>query len=562
MNEKTPRAVIYCRVSTDIQTENSSLGAQFVSCQKKATEIGAEVVGHFEETVSGGLYLARPGIQKALELIESGGADTLLVAKLDRAGRDVDNLRAIQKRVEAAGARLIFADGLNFERTPIGRLLFTQLGGFAEFERELIRERTVRGSRALATRGIMPNRARRPYGYRFVTAADVAAGTHAAAEVGRYLIVEDEARRVAWMYEQYNAGRSLTGLAAQLHEQGVSTPHGAPFWRITGIRVMLMNPLYKGQAAFGKYEHGSDETRLARGYAPKFRRRRPPEEWLYFEAPAIVSAEVWKAAQERLKEGRAVRSGRPDRRVLLTGLARCPTCGCALRFTTMPSRTAGGPRRSPAYSCTRKLAPDVYPRRCPNSYYRATTVDEAVLRGVVALLHQPALFEAALQRFDQAQASERASRPNRDGEEKRLRSQLEKTTRLIEAAAQGELEARAEGRDTRIYKENLSRLDAQRTQWETQLRQFEDAILARQDAGAQVAGIFQPGNQIEVVLQAPDDEITPAQKNTVLMQIIERVTPRPDGCLIVLRTGTPCLEFRCLVRGDDVTLEIHPTDSL
>src|SRR5688500_18550685 len=93
------KVVIYTRVSSEAQEENSSLAAQFVACQKKALELGAEVVLHLEEVESGGLYLARPKIQQALELIEKGEANALILMRLDRGGRDVDGLRDIRKRI-------------------------------------------------------------------------------------------------------------------------------------------------------------------------------------------------------------------------------------------------------------------------------------------------------------------------------------------------------------------------------------------------------------------------------------------------------------------------------
>jgi hypothetical protein len=100
MKGKAPRAVIYTRVSSDKQPENTSLTEQHAACTAKAEAIGAQIVGYYEDPgVSGGLYLARPGIQQALEDLESGKADTLIIAKLDRCSRDREHQSTIKKRV-------------------------------------------------------------------------------------------------------------------------------------------------------------------------------------------------------------------------------------------------------------------------------------------------------------------------------------------------------------------------------------------------------------------------------------------------------------------------------
>ena len=72
-----------------------------------------------DEGVSGALYYTREGIQKALNHLELGAASILIVAKLDRAGRDVDALRDIRRRVNKVG-ELVFADGVQFAANATG----------------------------------------------------------------------------------------------------------------------------------------------------------------------------------------------------------------------------------------------------------------------------------------------------------------------------------------------------------------------------------------------------------------------------------------------------------
>lgn len=147
-SSSTKRAVIYCRVSTEEQAENgTSIETQELACLRKAAELGAAVYDTYRDKgISGGLYLAREGIQSALADIEAGRATVLIVAKRDRMARDVDAARDIQRRVSRAGGRVVSCDGMTFEDNAVGRLMATQVDSFAEYEKAIIRERTVTGS--------------------------------------------------------------------------------------------------------------------------------------------------------------------------------------------------------------------------------------------------------------------------------------------------------------------------------------------------------------------------------------------------------------------------------
>jgi site-specific DNA recombinase len=181
-----PKAVIYTHVSTDKQAEEGTgLEVQEAACLRKAQEIGAEVVDIItDEGVSGAFYLSRPGIQKALKLIEDGKANVLVTMKLDRSGRDADVLGLIRKRIVNAGARLVFVDGAAFENNASGNLMFRVSAGFAEYEKEVIRERMMSGKRKRAEQGQQPARTQSPIGYHIVTKEDVLRGDYLAEQSG------------------------------------------------------------------------------------------------------------------------------------------------------------------------------------------------------------------------------------------------------------------------------------------------------------------------------------------------------------------------------------------
>src|ERR1043165_6018876 len=124
------RAIVYRRVSTGPQKEGTSLEAQLEACQRKAQQMGAAIVGDYSDAgISGGLYLARPGLQAALKVLEAGQANTLITANLARCSRDREHQSAIKRRVEEAGARLVFCD-VNYDNNATGNLMFSLQGDF------------------------------------------------------------------------------------------------------------------------------------------------------------------------------------------------------------------------------------------------------------------------------------------------------------------------------------------------------------------------------------------------------------------------------------------------
>jgi len=79
--------------------------------------------------------------------------DTLVVWKLDRLSRSLKDLLHILERVETAGVRFrSFTEAIDTSG-PAGRMLMQMLGSFAEFERAMVRERTLAGLKAAAVRG-------------------------------------------------------------------------------------------------------------------------------------------------------------------------------------------------------------------------------------------------------------------------------------------------------------------------------------------------------------------------------------------------------------------------
>ena len=130
----------YARVSTHEQNPALQSDAlKHAGCQKT-----------FEDRISGA-KTARPGLEAALEYVRRG--DTLLVWRLDRLGRSLKDLIEIVGGLEKRGVGFKSLQEAIDTTTSGGRLIFQIFGALAEFERNLIRERTRAGLAAARARG-------------------------------------------------------------------------------------------------------------------------------------------------------------------------------------------------------------------------------------------------------------------------------------------------------------------------------------------------------------------------------------------------------------------------
>lgn len=138
----------YARVSTQEQETHLQISA--------LQRAGVELI--FQEKRSGG-DRKRPVLNEMLAGLAPG--DTVLVFKLDRIARSLAHLLDILELIEKSGANFVSLTESIDTKSPSDRLMMQMIGAFAEFEREMIRERTRAGMRAAIERGV---RMGRPFG--------------------------------------------------------------------------------------------------------------------------------------------------------------------------------------------------------------------------------------------------------------------------------------------------------------------------------------------------------------------------------------------------------------
>jgi DNA invertase Pin-like site-specific DNA recombinase len=138
----------YARVSTGEQTLDLQQDAlQAAGCERLFTD------------VLSGTKESRPGLDEALSYVRKG--DTLVVWRLDRLGRSLKHLIAVVTALEERGVGFKSLTEAIDTTTPGGKLIFHVFGALAEFERDLIQERTHAGLRAARARGRVGGRPRK-----------------------------------------------------------------------------------------------------------------------------------------------------------------------------------------------------------------------------------------------------------------------------------------------------------------------------------------------------------------------------------------------------------------
>lgn len=224
-NVMPTRAVAYIRVSTEKQADGGvSLEAQRVKVQQYAALYDLELVAVVEDGGASAKTLDRPGLSRALAMLDAGGAEALLVAKLDRLTRSVRDLDTLITRYFESGRFALLSVGENIDtRSAAGRLVLNILASVSQWEREAIGERTATALAHKKARGERVGQV--PFGYR------VAADGVALEEQ------PEEQHALALIRELRVGGMSIRAIADELDRRAV--PSRGKRWHPTTVARIL-----------------------------------------------------------------------------------------------------------------------------------------------------------------------------------------------------------------------------------------------------------------------------------------------------------------------------------
>lgn len=369
-------AAIYCRVSTDNQEqEGTSLQTQLEACLEYCQGKGYEVVYRFSEAYSG-LSLERPNLDELRELVRNEKIDVVVVYCLDRLSRDPTHGVILTQELEKHDVTLE-AVTEDVDNTELGKLISYIRGFASKLEAEKIRERTARGKKARAKQGRMSGAFHTTYGYDYVPVSQE--------NGGRRVINEAEAEWVKQIYQWlvYD-GMTLGAIRNRLMALGIPTKKGT-FWTKVALHSVVTNPAYAGKT----YAFTSSFKRKPR--------RKPKEEWIEIPdvTPAIISQELFDAAQKQLQVNRSRAIRNTKRQYLLRGHVKCRQCGHA--YVGGVTRNRSGSYRR-LYRCLGKWKDRVSTELCGNKSWGADKLETLVWGELERYISHPDIVKNELEK--------------------------------------------------------------------------------------------------------------------------------------------------------------------
>lgn len=310
--EKKPiKCAIYTRVSTNdgMEQEFTSLDAQreaaesYIASQKSEGLIVLK--DKYNDAGFSGATTERPALQQIITDIKSGKIGCVVVYKVDRLSRSLLDFVKLLNLFEQHTVAFISVTQHFNTNTSMGRLTLNILLSFAQFEREIISERTRDKMGAARKKGQWMGG--RP-----------ALGYNLDKENHRIVINEAEAKVIREMFDLYIRERSLLSVAKILNRKGYRTksyirkgkPSGNIPLKATNIQLMLRNMLYMGKINYKKKQvfQGQHE--------------------------AIITEEVFNKVQAILNGNRREIKVIPKKNTgLLSQILRCKHCNCSMAYS-------------------------------------------------------------------------------------------------------------------------------------------------------------------------------------------------------------------------------------
>jgi site-specific DNA recombinase len=356
---RTVRCAVYTRKSTEegLDQEFNSLQAQREAAEafiKSQRHLGWTLLPHhYDDGGFTGGNIERPALKRLLEDIDAQHVDCVLVYKVDRLSRSLLDFARLMDQFDQRDVSFVSVTQQFNTTSSLGRLTLNILLSFAQFEREIIGERTRDKMSAARRKG------------KWVGGIPVL-GYDINPLGGRLVINETEAARVREIFGLYAKTRSLATVVAELERRqwiakSWTTKHGSvrvgsSFTKTTLLRF-LTNAIY-----VGKVEH---KGTIYPG-----------------EHEPIVEPALWEEINSEL---RAARRGpnnviRIKQNALLKGILFCRTCNQPM----VPTYTSKGERRYRYYVC--RTAQQEGWNACPTKSIGARVIEESIVTQLRSVL--------------------------------------------------------------------------------------------------------------------------------------------------------------------------------
>ena len=495
-NGKAPsgpvRCAIYTRKSTTegLDSDFNTLDAQRESAEHYIRAQAAQgwtiLPARYDDGGFTGANTDRPALQRLLDDIDRGAINLVIVYKVDRLSRSLLDFARLMERFDKSGVGFVSVTQ-NFDTSSsMGRLVLNILLSFAQFEREMIAERTRDKIHAARRRGKW-------------TGGQVSLGYRVEPEGRGLAVIPEEAEVVRTIFDLYLQTHSIGFVTERLNELGFATKRhvskkgktrGGRRWHKSAVYQILKNPLYAGKI------RGADSQLHAGQHAQ------------------IVSLEAF----EKVAESMSLRSTgrlRTSRKAeyLLTGLLRCAPCNAAITSGRGTSRNG---KRYRYYRCVHQQR---FGGHCPTGLLPAAEIEDAVVAQVKEVATRGEVRQRVLDRFFSDTSALTAAETTRANLAERIEQLNAESKRLLTAFS-----AAGAGGGTTLAK-RLGEIEAETDRLRIQLGEVEDRLRAL--AGAQ--------HQVERVTRLLDgfttiwDALVPQEQRELLHLLIDRVVVDLDA---------------------------------
>ncbi|WP_237350153.1 recombinase family protein [Wolbachia endosymbiont of Cylisticus convexus] len=377
---------LYARVSSEKQVQENTIASQLSALENKIKADGHELLDEHKFVDNGysGSNLVRPALEKLRNKVAEGKIDIIYIHSPDRLSRKYAYQMVLLEELQKAKVEVIFLNN-QINDSPEAHLLLQMQGMIAEYEHTKITERCRRGKIYAAKKGSVNVMCRAPYGYRYIN-KQMEGGQ------ARFEVHEEEAEVVRKLFSWIGRERMSAGeVCRQLNTMSIMSAKGK-CWNKGTLCGTLKNPVYKGQAAFGKtkvgaklpqirpYKHSCEQPKKN---SSTYRVER--EHWIYIPVPKIVDEDLFDIVQKQLAENakrqRARQIGTTN---LLQGLLVCKRC----QYSYYAKRYGKSQKK-----CYRCIGADAYRfagnKICNSKTIRASTLETAVWEEVKSLLKNP-----------------------------------------------------------------------------------------------------------------------------------------------------------------------------
>ena len=225
------QAAIYARTSSASQRFGYSIDEQVRQCLQRCQRLGWDVVYVFRDEAESGKDADRPMFQQMMRKAQHRGFTVVVFWKLDRFSRSLLHAVQLEAALRDENVALHSVTEQIDTTSSAGRFNFRNIASAAEFERDMISERSQMGMNALALEGRWPND-HPPLGYQRT-------------DDGTLVVDDSDAELVRDVFERYVDIQSMPQVANELNDRGTKTKKNRK-WTSRAVGDLLGNKLYIG----------------------------------------------------------------------------------------------------------------------------------------------------------------------------------------------------------------------------------------------------------------------------------------------------------------------------